>query len=116
MIRGAGANFSAGADIEELIALHQRDDRDEIRRRVALGAAVVREIRAMPKPVVAAVDGNAAGAGMNLALACDLRVGSERTVFTESFVRIGLVPDWAGLHSLVGLVGAGRVCTPDDDR
>jgi 2-(1,2-epoxy-1,2-dihydrophenyl)acetyl-CoA isomerase len=108
MITGAGAHFSAGADIEELIALHECGDRDEIRRRVDLGADVVRQIRAMPKPVVAAIDGNAAGAGMNLALACDLRVGSERAVFTESFVRIGLVPDWGGLHSLVGLVGAGR--------
>ena len=108
MITGAGGNFSAGADIEDLVALHARGDRDEIRRRVDLGAAVVRRIRTMAKPVVAAVDGNAAGAGMNLALACDLRVGTERTVFTESFVRIGLVPDWGGMHSLVHLVGAGR--------
>jgi 2-(1,2-epoxy-1,2-dihydrophenyl)acetyl-CoA isomerase len=108
MITGAGDQFSAGADIEELVALHERADREEILRRVDLGAAVVRQLRTMPKPVVAAVDGNAAGAGMNLALACDVRVGSERTVFTESFVRIGLVPDWGGLHSLVRLVGAGR--------
>jgi 2-(1,2-epoxy-1,2-dihydrophenyl)acetyl-CoA isomerase len=108
MITGAGDHFSAGADIDELVELHERGERDEIRRRVDLGAAVVRRIRAMPKPVVAAVDGNAAGAGMNLALACDLRVGTERTMFTESFVRIGLIPDWGGLHSLVHLVGAGR--------
>jgi 2-(1,2-epoxy-1,2-dihydrophenyl)acetyl-CoA isomerase len=108
LISGAGEHFSAGADIEELVALHERGAHDEIRRRVDLGAAIVRRIRTMPKPVVAAVDGNAAGAGMNLALACDLRVGSERTVFTESFVRIGLIPDWGGLHSLVHLVGAGR--------
>lgn len=108
LITGAGDNFSAGADIDELVALHDQGASDEIRRRVDLGAAVVRQLRAMPKPVVAAVDGNAAGAGMNLALACDLRVGSERTVFTESFVRIGLVPDWGGLHSLVQLVGVGR--------
>jgi 2-(1,2-epoxy-1,2-dihydrophenyl)acetyl-CoA isomerase len=108
MITGAGDQFSAGADIEELIELHQRDDRVEIRRRVDLGASVIRQIRNMPKPVVAAVDGNAAGAGMNLALACDVRLGTERTVFTESFVRIGLVPDWGGLHSLARLVGVGR--------
>lgn len=108
MVTGAGDHFSAGADIEELVALHARGASDEIRRRVDLGAAVVRRIRAMPKPVVAAVGGNAAGAGMNLALACDVRVGSKQTLFTESFVRIGLVPDWGGLHSLVHLVGAGR--------
>ncbi len=108
MITGAGDQFSAGADIEELVELHARGRVEEIRRRVDLGAAVVRQLRTMPKPVVAAVDGNAAGAGMNLALACDVRVGSERAVFTESFVRIGLVPDWGGLHSLIRLVGAGR--------
>jgi 2-(1,2-epoxy-1,2-dihydrophenyl)acetyl-CoA isomerase len=108
MITGAGDQFSAGADIEELVELHAGGRVEEIRRRVDLGAAVVRQLRTMPKPVVAAVDGNAAGAGMNLALACDIRVGSERAVFTESFVRIGLVPDWGGLHSLVRLVGAGR--------
>jgi enoyl-CoA hydratase/carnithine racemase len=107
MITGANGHFSAGADIEELVVLHQQGEHDEIRRRVDLGAAVVRQMRAMPIPVVAAVDGHAAGAGMNLALACDVRVGSERTVFTESFVRIGLVPDWGGLHALVRLVGVG---------
>ncbi|HEY3669650.1 MAG TPA: enoyl-CoA hydratase-related protein [Acidimicrobiia bacterium] len=108
MITGAGSAFSAGADIEELVRLHEAEGRDEIRRRVEVGAEIVRLIRAMAKPVVAAVDGNAAGAGVNLALACDLRVGSERAVFTESFVRIGLIPDWGGFHSLVRLVGAGR--------
>jgi 2-(1,2-epoxy-1,2-dihydrophenyl)acetyl-CoA isomerase len=108
VITGAGNQFSAGADIDELVTLHERGAADEIQRRVDLGAAIVRRIRAMPKPVVAAVDGNAAGAGMNLALACDLRIGTERTVFTESFVRIGLVPDWGGFHSLVHLVGSGR--------
>jgi 2-(1,2-epoxy-1,2-dihydrophenyl)acetyl-CoA isomerase len=62
----------------------------------------------MPKPVVAAVDGVAAGAGACLALACDIRVGSEEAAFAQSFVRIGLVPDWGGMFSLVRLVGAGR--------
>ncbi len=108
MISGAGSTFSAGADIEDLVRLHERGDTAEIQRRVDLGAEIVRVIRAMPKPVVAAVDGAAAGAGANLALACDVRVGSERAVFAESFVHIGLIPDWGGFHSLVHLVGAGR--------
>ena len=108
MITGAGSTFSAGADIEDLVRLHESGDTAEIQRRVELGAEIVRVIRAMAKPVVAAVDGAAAGAGANLALACDLRVGSERAVFTESFVHIGLIPDWGGFHSLVRLVGTGR--------
>ncbi len=108
LVTGAGSTFSAGADIEDLVRLHEGGDSAEIERRVDLGAEIVRVIRAMPKPVVAAVDGAAAGAGANLALACDLRVGSERAVFTESFVHIGLIPDWGGFHSLIRLVGAGR--------
>jgi len=108
MITGAGAAFSAGADIEEMVGLHRRGDVAEIRRRVDLGADVIRAVRSMPKPVVAAVNGVAAGAGINLALACDVRVGSDAAAFSESFVRIGLVPDWGGFHSLVRLVGTGR--------
>lgn len=108
VVRGAGTAFSAGADVNGMVALHEQGDVAEIGRRVELGAEVIRIVRAMPKPVVAAVHGIAAGAGANLALACDLRVGTERTTLTESFVRIGLLPDWGGLHSLVRLVGPGR--------
>lgn len=108
VIRGAGRAFSAGADVNGMVGLHDQGDAAEIRRRVELGAEVIRIVRAMPKPVVAAVNGIAAGAGANLALACDLRVGTEHTSITESFVRIGLLPDWGGLHSLVRLVGPGR--------
>jgi len=108
LLTGRGRAFSAGADIENMVELHRRGDRDEIRRRVELGASIVRRVRSMPKPVVAALNGIAAGAGANLALACDLRLGSERAGFAESFVHIGLVPDWGGLYFLVRLVGPGR--------
>lgn len=108
LITGAGGVFSAGADIEELVGLHERGDSAEIARRVDLGAAVVRVIRSMPKPVVAAIDGAAAGAGACLALSCDIRLGSEEATFVQSFARIGLIPDWGGMFSLVRLVGAGR--------
>jgi 2-(1,2-epoxy-1,2-dihydrophenyl)acetyl-CoA isomerase len=108
VVEGAGDAFSAGADVHGMVELHRRGDTTEIRRRVELGAQVVRAVRSAPKPVIAALNGVAAGAGANLALACDLRVGSPNAALAESFVRIGLVPDWGGLHSLVALVGPGR--------
>jgi 2-(1,2-epoxy-1,2-dihydrophenyl)acetyl-CoA isomerase len=108
LITGRGRAFSAGADIENMLELHRRGAHDEIRRRVELGASIVRRIRSMAKPVVAALNGIAAGAGANLALACDVRLGSERAGFSESFVQIGLVPDWGGLYFLVRLVGPAR--------
>jgi 2-(1,2-epoxy-1,2-dihydrophenyl)acetyl-CoA isomerase len=108
LITGRGRAFSAGADIENMLELQRRGDREEIRRRVELGANIVRRVRSMAKPVVAALNGIAAGAGANLALACDVRLGSERAGFAESFVHIGLVPDWGGLYFLVRLVGPGR--------
>jgi 2-(1,2-epoxy-1,2-dihydrophenyl)acetyl-CoA isomerase len=108
VITGAGDAFSAGADVNGMLDLHAAGDSAEIRRRVELGAYVVREVRSMAKPVVAALNGVAAGAGANLALACDLRIGSESASLAESFVRIGLLPDWGGLYFLVRLVGPGR--------
>jgi len=108
VIIGAGDAFSAGADVNGMLELHAQGDAAEIRRRVELGADIIRAVRSMPKPVVAAMNGVAAGAGANLALACDLRVGSEAASLSESFVRIGLLPDWGGLHFLVRLVGPGR--------
>ena len=110
LITGAGDHFSAGADIEELVSLHGRGAHDEIRRRVELGAAVVRTIRAMTKPVVAAVDGNAAGAGMNLALACDMRIASTAAKFSQAFVKRGLAPDWGGTFFLPRVVGVAKAC------
>ena len=65
-------------------------------------------IRAMPKPVVAAINGPAAGGGLNLALGCDIRLGSTEAVFSQAFVKIGLVPDWGGFHALTRLVGTGK--------
>ena len=108
VITGAGKAFCAGGDIANMVALQEANDSDKIKLRMGLGGAIVRKIRALPKPVIAAINGAAAGAGMNLALACDLRYASERAVFVQSFVKIGLVPDWAGHYLLTQVVGTAR--------
>lgn len=107
-IASAGGVFSAGANVDDMQQLQRSGDSAEILRRMEFGARIVRAIREMPKPVVAVLDGVAAGLGMNLALACDLRVGSSRAAFVSSYVRIGLLTDWGGLHFLAQRVGAGR--------
>lgn len=108
VITGAGRAFCAGGDIASMAALQESGDRDEIAARMRVAARVVTLIRAAPKPVIAAVNGAAAGAGMNLALACDMRYAAASAVFAESFIRIGLVPDWGGHHLLTRLVGTAR--------
>ncbi len=108
VITGAGRAFCAGGDVRSMAELQDHNDTAVIRHRVALGAHIVRLIRVIPKPVIAAVNGAAAGAGMNLALACDFRYASERARFVESFIRIGLVPDWGGHFLLTQLIGTAR--------
>jgi 2-(1,2-epoxy-1,2-dihydrophenyl)acetyl-CoA isomerase len=70
--------------------------------------AIVLKMRTMEKPVIAAINGVAAGAGCNLALAADLRIASDRATFIEVFSRVGLIPDSGGTWLLPRLVGLGR--------
>ncbi len=108
MITGAGRAFCAGGDIANMVELQAQGNAAPIRERMVMGAKVIQRIRCMPKPVLAAVNGPAAGAGMNLALACDIRWGSDKARFAESFVKIGLVPDWGGFYFLTRLVGTSQ--------
>ena len=107
-ITGAGKAFCAGGDIAGMAELQARGDGTTVPQRMKIGAQVVELIRSMPKPVIAAVNGAAAGAGMNLALACDMRFAAESARFSESFVKIALVPDWGGTHLLTRLVGTAK--------
>src|SRR5919206_3621143 len=105
VLTGAESAFSSGADISEFSFDGQPPDLgDLLRRRVN---PVVVRLRAMEKPVLAAVNGVAAGAGMSLALACDVRYAAESARFVLAFVRIGLVPDAGALYFLPRLVGPG---------
>jgi 2-(1,2-epoxy-1,2-dihydrophenyl)acetyl-CoA isomerase len=108
VITGAGRAFCAGGDVEFLHELQRRRDVDAFRKLLRAGAEVITQIVEMPKLVIASINGVAAGAGCNLALACDYRIASEQAKLGETFVRIGLHPDWGGTWLLPRLVGRSR--------
>ncbi len=108
VITGAGRGFCTGADVEVMSDLLGRGDDATFGRLVEAGMRVVRRLRAMRVPVVAAVNGPAAGAGASLALACDVRLASSAASLGITFNRIGLHPDWGATYFLPRLVGPGR--------
>lgn len=109
VITGAGRAFSAGQDLDDRLAMIEKkgDLRlgDELRRRYHPAIAAIREMR---KPVIAAVNGVAAGAGLGLAIACDIRVAASSATFRPAWGRVGLVPDAGSAFFLPRLVGWGR--------
>src|ERR1043166_5622268 len=110
VITGAGRAFCAGGDVEFMYQLMERRDSEEFARILGAGRRVVLAIRQMTKPVIPAGHGVAAGAGCNRALACDFRIASTNASFTESFVRVGLNPDWGGTYFLPRLVTPNKAC------
>ena len=108
VITGAGRAFCAGGDVDFMASLQRENDVDRFRRLLDLGAEIVTTIVEMAPIVIAAVNGVAAGAGCNLALACDYRIAADTAKLGETFVRIGLHPDWGGTWLLPRLVGRGR--------
>jgi 2-(1,2-epoxy-1,2-dihydrophenyl)acetyl-CoA isomerase len=110
VITGAGRAFSAGADVEYMAELMRREDVDEFARLLGAGRRVVHAIRQMTKPVVASINGAAYGAGFNLALACDIRIAAESATFSQSFVKVGLHPDWGGAYFLPRAVPSNIAC------
>jgi 2-(1,2-epoxy-1,2-dihydrophenyl)acetyl-CoA isomerase len=104
LLTGEGRAFCAGQDLAEAIAPGTR-----IEEIISVQYnPIVRRLRALPKPVVAAVNGVAAGAGANIAYACDLTVAAESANFIQSFINIGLIPDSGGTFTLPRLVGMQR--------
>ena len=108
VITGAGRGFCTGADVEVMSDLLSRGDEETFEKLVQAGMRVVDRLRSVEQPVIAAVNGPAAGAGASLALACDFRVASERATIGITFNRIGLHPDWGATYTLPRLVGPGR--------
>ena len=108
LLTGSGRAFCAGQDLAEVVPAAGEPMPD-------LGAIVARDynpviraIRTMEKPVVCAVNGIAAGAGANLAFACDIVVAAEEASFVQSFCKVGLIPDSGGTFMLPRLVGVAR--------
>jgi 2-(1,2-epoxy-1,2-dihydrophenyl)acetyl-CoA isomerase len=105
ILTGVGRAFCTGGDVNVMQDLIQADDIDRFEDLVRTGARVVQLIDAMKKPVIAAVNGPAVGAGACLALACDLRIASEAATIGFGFLRVGLHPDWGASYFLPRLVG-----------
>ncbi|HEV8203161.1 MAG TPA: enoyl-CoA hydratase [Pyrinomonadaceae bacterium] len=110
IITGAGRAFCAGGDIAFMAELMQRRDAEEFSRILGAGRRVILAIRQMTKPVIAAINGPASGAGCNLALACDLRIAANTASFSQSFAKVGLHPDWGGTYFLPRLVTPNKAC------
>lgn len=105
-ITGAGKGFCSGGDVQHMVDLKsRRAGFEELAPLLEAGRAIVTRLAAFEFPVIAAVNGVAAGAGCNLALACDVRLASSEARFGETFVRIALHPDWGGAYHLPRLVG-----------
>ena len=110
IITGAGRAFCAGGDVRFMADLMERHDSEEFARILGAGRRVILAIRQMTKPVIAAVNGPASGAGANLAFACDLRIASTTATFSQSFLKVGLHPDWGGTFFLPRLVTPNKAC------
>lgn len=105
LITGAGRGFCAGQDLKDRIGAENVDLGDGLDR---LYNPLIRRIRKLERPVVCGVNGVAAGAGANFALACDIVVAARSASFIQAFVKLGLVPDSGGSFFLPRLVGSAR--------
>lgn len=119
IITGADRSFVAGANIKEMAEM----DYQQAKTFGEFGSSVFRKIETCPKPVIAAVNGFALGGGCELALACDIRVASEKAKFGQPEVGLGITPGFSGTQRLARLVGfakakelifTGKVITADD--
>ena len=102
LITGAGKAFCAGQDLKEATDSKETEIDQIVREHYN---PIIKKIRGIEKPVIAVVNGVAAGAGANLALACDIVVASQSANFIQAFIKIGLIPDSGGTYFLPRLIG-----------
>jgi 2-(1,2-epoxy-1,2-dihydrophenyl)acetyl-CoA isomerase len=108
VITGAGRAFCAGGDLAAIGKGYQENDLTDLEPLLRAGMQSVLKIRTMRQPVIAAVNGPAAGAGMNIALAADVRIAADSASFGQNFVNVGLFPDYGGTYFLPELVGPAK--------
>jgi len=108
VLAGAGRAFCAGGDLQAIGKGYQENNVTELQPILRSGMQAVLKMRTMRQPVIAAVHGAAAGAGMNIALAADLRIASEDAMFGQNFAKVGLFPDYGGTFFLPQLVGPAK--------
>ena len=108
VITGAGRAFCAGGDLGVIGKGREANNLKELEPILRAGMGAVLKMRTMPQPVIAAVNGAAAGAGMNVALAADIRISAEEAMFGQNFAKVGLFPDYGGTYFLPELVGPSK--------
>lgn len=104
IITGTGKTFCSGGDLRTMEGMTTVSTRLRIKR----GGNLIKTMVKLEKPIIAAINGIAAGAGVHLALACDILISSDKAKFIESFVKIGLIPDMGGYYFLPLRVGVAR--------
>ena len=107
VLTGAGRAFCAGGDLSVLNKGRAENDTSELEPMLRFGMKLILQMRTMPQPIIASVNGPAAGAGMNIALAADIRIASEDASFGQNFAKIGLFPDYGGTVLLPEVVAPG---------
>lgn len=108
VVTGEGRAFCAGADIDNMVRLQSSGDEAGFRKLLRIGNEIMLALQAFPGLTVAAVNGVAAGAGLSLALSCDLRFATPDATLAAPWIKLGLVPDWGASFWLPRLIGAGR--------
>ncbi len=117
IITGKGRAFSAGEDIQDLRGQYERGENPRLGERLHYKYnPIIRRIRQMPKPVIAAVNGVAAGAGAGIAYSCDFRTAAENAKFIQAFIRVGLAPDSGTSFFLPRLVGFAKALELSSNR
>ncbi|MEO2055376.1 MAG: enoyl-CoA hydratase [Nitrospira sp.] len=105
VITGSGSLFVAGADIKEIASISSSEKGESIAKR---GQAVLDKIEQMQKPVIAAITGFCLGGGLELAMACHLRIGGERVRLGQPEINLGIIPGFGGTQRLPSLVGKAK--------
>src|SRR5882724_3871763 len=108
VLTGAGRAFCAGGDLAVIGKGREANNSKQLEPILRMGMGAMLRMRMIPQPVIAAVNGAAAGAGMNVALAADIRIAAEEAMFGQNFARVGLFPDYGGTYFLPQLVGPSK--------